>query len=50
MNNAINSFCSGLGSSGEIFLEDYFKTVTDPFPQGAETGVKILVSLSVDKG
>jgi hypothetical protein len=50
MDNAINSFCSGLGSSGDIFKEDYFKTVTYPFPQGTGTGVQILISLSVEKG
>jgi hypothetical protein len=31
MDNAISSFCSGLGSKGDIFKEDYFKTVTYPF-------------------
>ncbi|KAH6878539.1 hypothetical protein BKA58DRAFT_436239 [Alternaria rosae] len=49
MDSAINDFCSALGSSDDVFKEDYFESSTFTFYHSSRTGVHILISLSVDK-
>ncbi|KAI4613082.1 hypothetical protein J4E83_007493 [Alternaria metachromatica] len=50
MDSAIHDFCIAIGSSGDVFKENYFKSLTYTFYHSTGTGVQILISLSVDPG
>ena len=50
IDSAIHDCCIAIGSSGDVFEENYFKSLTYTFYHSTRTGVQILISLSVDPG